>query len=393
MLITILYTIMFLTVPAGMMWLCRKVKWLGKIGPVLLLYFLGVFLGNIGYKPQGLETVQTILSNAAVPLAIPLMLFGCTFRRSETRSQLLSVFLGVFAVAVAIVLGYFLFARDLKDGAAIGGMMAACYTGGVVNFAALKTMLHIDEGTFILLNSYHLLVSFFYLLFLLLVGVKLFRRFLPNLTNKSDDGSAEEIGKLIEAERNKNPYKGLFTRAGMKEFGLQFGYCLLVLLASVAVTAIALVTGLVTMQTYLPVLFLSITTLSIGASFLKTLKNRKYGYDVGMYIIYIFCFVVATQADARNLDIAAGIDLFLYLSFTIFGSLFIQVLLAKIFKVDADTTVISSVAFICSPAMVPMMAAGMNNKRTLAPGLAIGVIGYAVGNYLGFVIAKLLMLV
>ena len=54
---------------------------------------------------------------------------------------------------------------------------------------------------------------------------------------------------------------------------------------------------------------------------------------------------------------------------------------------------ISSVSYICSPPFVPMMAAAMKNRAVLASGLAIGVVGYAAGNYLGFAVAHLLELV
>ena len=39
---------------------------------------------------------------------------------------------------------------------------------------------------------------------------------------------------------------------------------------------------------------------------------------------------------------------------------------------------------------LPMMAAAMKNKDVLIPGLTIGVIGYAAGNYLGFLMSQLL---
>ncbi|MBQ0053809.1 MAG: DUF819 family protein [Bacteroidales bacterium] len=74
----------------------------------------------------------------------------------------------------------------------------------------------------------------------------------------------------------------------------------------------------------------------------------------------------------------------------IFGSLILQVVLAKIFKIDSDTMVIASVAFICSPPFVPMMSAAMKNRRVLVSGLSIGIVGYAVGNYLGYLISQLL---
>ena len=61
-------------------------------------------------------------------------------------------------------------------------------------------------------------------------------------------------------------------------------------------------------------------------------------------------------------------------------------------RVDADSMVISSVAFINSPPFVPMVSAVMQNKRALVTGLAAGIVGYAVGNHLGVLMAKILSL-
>ena len=84
---TIILIAAYCVIPAGVLWLCRKVRWIGKIGPILMLYFLGAIIANIGILPKGEATlqVQNLLSNAMIPLAIPLMLFSFTFRRSETR--------------------------------------------------------------------------------------------------------------------------------------------------------------------------------------------------------------------------------------------------------------------------------------------------------------------
>ena len=81
-----------------------------------------------------------------------------------------------------------------------------------------------------------------------------------------------------------------------------------------------------------------------------------------------------------------------YLLIAVFGSLLLQTLFAWIFRIDADMMVISSVTFINSPPFVPMMAAAMKNKNVLVPGLSIGIIGYAAGNYLGFLISEFLKL-
>ena len=116
----------------------------------------------------------------------------------------------------------------------------------------------------------------------------------------------------------------------------------------------------------------------------------KQSYDIGMYFIYIFCITVASMADLSKLDLAGGLGLMGYLLVAVFGSLMLQVIFAKIFRIDSDMMVIASVTYINSPPFVPMMAAAMKNKDVLIPGLTIGVIGYAAGNYLGFLMSQLL---
>jgi uncharacterized membrane protein len=68
----------------------------------------------------------------------------------------------------------------------------------------------------------------------------------------------------------------------------------------------------------------------------------------------------------------------------VFGSYLLTILGAKLFKVDGDTAVITSNTLINSPIFVPMIAASMKNKDIIVVGITIGLVGYAVGNYLGF---------
>ena len=42
---------------------------------------------------------------------------------------------------------------------------------------------------------------------------------------------------------------------------------------------------------------------------------------------------------------------------------------------------------MCSPPFVPMIAGALNNKEIVVSGLTVGIMGYAIGNYLGVLIA------
>ena len=58
---TILITLFFLLAPAGVLRLCRQFPTLGKIGPVLILYLLGILVGNL-FHPAGMARIQQALS-------------------------------------------------------------------------------------------------------------------------------------------------------------------------------------------------------------------------------------------------------------------------------------------------------------------------------------------
>ncbi|HOI33260.1 MAG TPA: DUF819 family protein, partial [Bacteroidales bacterium] len=60
------------------------------------------------------------------------------------------------------------------------------------------------------------------------------------------------------------------------------------------------------------------------------------------------------------------------------------------FRIDNETVMVTSTALICSPPFVPVIAAALNNRALVLPGLSIGIIGYAIGNYLGFLVATIL---
>lgn len=384
---SILLVFVFLLAPAAVLWACRKVKLLGKLGPVLILYLIGIIIGNIGLVPglslpSGTAKIQDLLSSAMVPVAIPLMLLGCSFRRSETRSQLLALTTGLLAVVAAVAAGYLIFHKGIDaaggtSAAAVGGMLTGVYTGGTINLASLKTMLGVPDETYLLLNGYDMVVSFLYLMVLISFGIKALRRFLPNETLHND---------VVSADAGENPYKGLASRRGLLTLAKLVGVVAVVCGLSYGVTL------LLPKVPFMTVFILALTTFSIAASFIPQVRALPYAYDVGMYCIYVFSIVVASMADFRNLDLSGGLGMLGYLCFVIFGSLVLQILLAKVFRIDSDTVVVSSVAFICSPPFVPMIAAAMRNRRVLVAGLSIGVVGYAVGNYLGFLISRLLPL-
>lgn len=375
----ILIAIYFAT-PALVLWLARKWSIIGKIGPIMVLYALGMILGNIPFATEQMAVLQDFLPNILIPLAIPMMLFGCNFAKGEARLQLKLVISGFISVAAAVALGYLLFGHKVTEGAEIGGIISGMYTGGTLNAAALQAIFAIKSESFILVNSYDIIISFCYFIFLFSFGIRLFRRMYGQ--------QAVLNAEITEAESqdasNHNPYKVLLTKDGIKQLLKTVGVTLIVAAASGGV-AILMPEGW-----FMVVFILLLTTLGVVCSFIKPIKALTVSYDLGIYLIYIFSMVIASMADFSNLNIAGGINQFAFMTVAVFVSLTLHALLCRVMKVDADAMVISSVAFINSPPFVPMAAAAMRNKEVIVTGLSVGVVGYAIGNHFGVLMCYLL---
>lgn len=379
-----LLILIFCLAPALVLWLCRRVSLLNKLGPIMVLYGLGIIIGNIGWSPQHMPLIQEITTSATIPLAIPMMLFACRFTLSEASLQLKVCLSGFLSVFLAIVIGYIFFGKHISEGAEIGGIMSGMYTGGMLNAAALQSIFRVEEQAYVIMCSYDIVISFLYLVFLVSVGYKLFRRLYGERSNTTL--SAEERAELDRqiAEHERNPYEGLWTKEGMRELGKIVGVTLLLVALSAAST---LPFG---DEWFMVIFILVLSTLGVVCSFFKPIRNLKRSFDIGMYLIYIFSIAMASMADFSKLNLSEGVNQIIFLCIAVFGSLFLHVIFCRLMRVSADAMVASSVAFVNSPPFVPMMVVAMKNKSVLIVGLGAGIVGYALGNHFGVLMATLL---
>lgn len=379
-----LLILIFCLAPALVLWLCQRVSLLNKLGPIMVLYGLGIIIGNIGWSPQHMPLIQEITTSATIPLAIPMMLFACRFTLSEASLQLKVCLSGFLSVFLAIVIGYIFFGKHISEGAEIGGIMSGMYTGGMLNAAALQSIFRVEEQAYVIMCSYDIVISFLYLVFLVSVGYKLFRRLYGEKANTTL--SAEERAELDRqiAEHERNPYEGLWTKEGMRELGKIVGVTLLLVVLSAAST---LPFG---DEWFMVIFILVLSTLGVICSFFKPIRNLKRSFDIGMYLIYIFSIAMASMADFSKLNLSEGVNQIIFLCIAVFGSLLLHVIFCRLMRVSADAMVASSVAFVNSPPFVPMMVVAMKNKSVLIVGLGAGIVGYALGNHFGVLMATLL---
>lgn len=376
--VTVILVLFFIFFPALVLFLCHRYPFFDKIGAVVICYIAGALIGNIGILPTGFSGVQNPMMLINICMALPLMFFSLDIKRWTRLAgkSLLSFALQTLAIVIVATAGFYIF-RSYVGGETwkIAGMFIGVYTGGTVNLGAIATALQTDRTLYLAAHTSDVVVSSLYLLFLMTIGRKIFLTVLPSF-KPADAGAATE-------DFNFDSYEGIFKKEIVVPLLGAFGLALLIFVLG------ALSFLVFSEDVAFVVSILIIATLGIALSFVPRIRNIKMTYQLGNYFILIFSLVVSSMADIGKLVSTAPIML-LYVTFTIFVCLLLHVVLSSFFKIDADTVIITSVAGICSPPLVPMVATALKNKEIVITGVVTGIIGWVEGTYLGIGIAYLL---
>jgi len=374
--------------PLLILWLTYRFPWMNKVGTIIIAYVIGCVLGLTGLIPDTAEIhkVQTDIATYTIPFAIPLLLFSADIK-SWTKlapSFIKSTLLGIAGCCLAIVIGFLVCAHN--DGketfAAIGGMLTGLYTGGNANLASIKVALGVDDTVYIITSAYSTLLSAAYLIFVILFGKKVLGLILPDFKYDKDNSD----GAVTMKNHDNELFYGLFKKSHLPTLGKSL------LLTVIIIAAGAGIAMLCPKSMFQTIFILSISTLAIIASTNKKVRKMDRTFEAGTYLILVFSIAVASQVNTNTIG---NIDpnIFLFISIATLGSLIMHVLLSALLRIDTDTTLAASISLICSPPFVPVVAGAVKNKAIIGPGIAVGLFGYAVGTYVGFFLAKLLMVI
>lgn len=384
---TVLSIIYLLGVPLLVMQLAKRWNWIEKVSPMTVLYLIGLAVANLLPTDDGIFSLNTatntLFSNLAVPLAIPLMLMGCDMNNWQIGKAFKVFLSGLLSVLIVTVAGYFIFRSSYsnpKGFAQVCAVATGIYTGGIPNMGAIKQAVGMPHQTYLYITSYDLIVTGLYLVFVIFFGKKVFRTLLGSGKIKSSNAGTQT--KSDNESVKVNP----FDHEHLKTSLLAIAITLAIAAISYAVSLIASRDGSPNMT----VLILLLTTLAIAASFLPPMRKQQHSFDLGLYCVYVFCLAIASACNMREMDIAGSLPILYYLGFIILGSLILQILFAKLLKIDGDSVMVCSVALINSPPFVPLAAALLNNKDIVILGITIGLLGYMLGNYLGIGLYHLL---
>ncbi|MEM7089666.1 MAG: DUF819 family protein [Pseudomonadota bacterium] len=364
----------YLLAPALLVVLARYNSLAARLGPIVLCYIAGLALGMSGLQPDDVKPVRVSITEASLGLALPLLLFTVDLRAwgRIAGSALLSMLLAIIAVAVIASALFFVFdTRGVVEAQQLSGMAVGMYTGGLANMGAIKLALGIPENRYLLFATVDTGVGAVYLLFILTLAPAVLGRLLrPFPRNTASVG--EQMSKPGRTRRHPG-VEGLIALAG----------------ATLCVGGAVVLAPLIPIGNAQVMTVVLLTSFGLIGSLSPALRKNRFAPAIGMYLLYVFSFSVAAAMDLKALQ-SMEISVLVFVLIATFGSFGLHALLARLVGIDRDTFLITSVAAVMSPAFVPMVARSLGNPAILMSGMATGILGFALGNYLGISLAILL---
>ena len=417
--IDILAIIVMLFVPAFILWLTKKVKFLGFIGAIALCYALGIVISviPIPYDKSTTEMVASIF----VAIAIPLILFSFDIVsvRYLAKKTIISFALVIASAAVVSIVAFFIAnAAGLSNASQLSGMTTGLYTGGTPNLIAIGSSLLSPENKESVIAAAQLsdfFVGGVYFLLILTVIKPIYRKLLGDKAKKQAS-VADEVGAELDAETTETEQDGATAVAADKadlavksateqntaaEYDYKsiprdrksIGKLIGVIALAIGCLAVGaglelLINGSLDGSLYI---ILAVSILGVAFSFVKPIRRVKGSYQIGQYLILIFSLGLSMSIDIYQLA-AEILPTLLFFACSQVAVILLHLLLCKLFKIDAGTALITSTAGIYGPPFIAPVANAYGDRELIAPGIICGTLGLAIGTLLGLGIGSLLAL-
>jgi len=380
----ILMVIIIALVPALMMKLSEKIKLFKTLGAVFLCYALGIIL-SFPMKALGAQlTLASDISSVLVCVAMPLILFSADLPALRTLAKPMLGSFALNAVSVVAVAGlsFFLFRGVVNEAPKVCAMLIGTYTGGTPNMFAIGHGLGTSSETLMLVQTSDMIAGGIYFFLLVSVLPGLLKKFMPEYKYLGIE--AEEAAPENTEKPNFNNYL--------------FGVSLAALCAVAAMGICILIpskygnTGLAKLGEHTAIIMLLVTTFGIILSFFKKVRTCPGTYQSGQYCILMFSVAMGLCFDIAAIT-GSALMVFVALMVIQFGTVVVHLLLAKLCRIDYHTAMITSTAGVFGPAFIIPVAKALKNDEIILPGIICGILGYAIGNYLGIGFGELLMMI
>ncbi|MEM7662116.1 MAG: DUF819 family protein [Pseudomonadota bacterium] len=342
----------------------EQTQWGKRLSAPVLIIVLAAIAAQLKVLPSAAPLYDQIWS-LLVPLAVALFLikadlFGIV---RESGRVLIAFIVGAIGVIAGSLLGAMVFDLGPNE-ASLVGVFSATYTGGSLNFAAVAEAVNFRDPDIV--ASAVAIDNVFGTTFLLLLnglaGWSAFKRYYEYRTASLD-------GELQDT-------------SGVAERSLHVGDVLTALAIAAAACAagnmLASLSGISGSQ-----LLFTTAIMVAAATFAAPLMSRISGEDaIALGLMYIFFAMIGAGVDIGAM-LREAPSLFLFVATILIVHTIVLLGVGKLLKLNYAELIVASIACIMGPPVAAAIAVLFGWRGLVVPGVMTGVLGYAVGNFIG----------
>lgn len=351
----------------------RRIPAVAKVGASLLTLAFGAVVSNVGLVPAS-SPVYDGIAGPVTSLAIAWLLLSVNLEDVKRAGPRM---FGAFGLAlVGTALGAFIGALVLasalgEHGWRLAGVFTGTYTGGSVNFVSVGRGVGLPDSIWGGATAADALTTGIWMAATLVLPLWL-ARFFPPIPR-----SVTEVDEAAGAEAPSHPF---FAPASLSATDLT------VLLATgLALLAAADLTARVVPQVP-SVLWLTTYALIVGHT--RWFHRAEGALQLGTMALHLFFVVIGIWSRVSEIA-AVGMVVFVYTlvvvgihGLVVYGG-------GRLARLDLATLSVASQASVGGPASALAVAVAREWPGLVLPGIIMGLLGYAVGSYLGMTVAYL----
>ncbi len=373
------------SVSALSLYLEQKYKVFQKITGALMAMMIGMVLSNIGFLPT--ESISyDIIWEYIIPLAIPLLLMKTDIRRilKETGRMFGAFHLSALGTVLGSIIAVFFLHANIPFLELIVPAMTGSYIGGGVNFVALVAIFEppvdLVNATIVADNG---VMAIYFLILITLPSISLIRKIFP----------ANERSKAFH-ESNPDQKEGHWAPKAISLLDIASSISIAFVIATISIKVSAYFsepTFHSIIQSILGQKYLLLTTLSIlfPIVYPKLSKRMNGSEELGVFFIFIFFTIIGIPASIKTVITEAPMML-LFCAIILSTNFLTTFSLGRLFNYELEELVLAAVVTSGGPMNGAAIATSKGWHALIVPSLLIGIWGYIIGNYSGYLIGIIL---
>ncbi len=359
--------------------LVDRFKWAEKMSPVVLVLFLAAVASNTGIIPTDAPVYGSI-AGLAVPFAVCLVLFKVNLADILGAGKAMAIAFGIAAlgtvvgvVVASVVLDPWIQGILGENSWKIAGPYTGTYIGGSLNFFALWEGLELgDPDLFAAANAVDNITIFPLMATWLLLPSMFGDRF-----PVADRWSSPAPTKDLEEEKTPS---FIPTQIATLSFA-----ALLIMALSTWINTTLIAPHFPQVPT-----ILIVTTLALVFGQFRFINELEGGWELGHLTFYLFFAAVGALINMYSAIILSPV-LFVYVTIVMLAHFVVIYGGGRLLKMDVRLLTMASAAAKAGPAVVIALAQTNKGWKQFAlPGVLVSLLGYALGNYVGFAVAYLM---